>query len=84
MTRIFVSDFGRDTAGANVQIDCGRGLFRHVTSPQFYANRETPGTPIDVAVNQWLILDRRSSFGQAMMRSCESAASEAGITWQWF
>ncbi|NJN57179.1 MAG: hypothetical protein HC879_06600 [Leptolyngbyaceae cyanobacterium SL_5_9] len=85
VTRIFASDFGQGSAAASIQIDCGRGFFRHVVTPLFYANGSSSGTPMnDVAVNQWLVMDRQTSFGQAMMRSCEAAAAEEGTTWQWF
>jgi hypothetical protein len=84
VSRVFVSDLGSDTVGSFVQIDCGRGLFRHTIEPLLFVNGEDPGVSItDVPVNQWLTLNRQTSFGQAIMRSCEAAAREEGTTWAW-
>jgi hypothetical protein len=84
VTRIFVSDLGVATVGTSIQIDCGRGTFRHTSAPLLYENGSDVGVPMDdVPVYQWMVFDRQKSLGQAMMRTCEEAAREAGTTWTW-
>jgi hypothetical protein len=85
VTRIFIGDIGdNNSIGTSVQIDCGRGMFRHLVQPRLFNGSNSPGTPIDMAVNQWLVLDRSSAVGRSMMMSCESAAQQEGIIWSWY
>lgn len=85
VTRILVSDIGGNyVIGTGVQVDCGRGAFRDVISPILYRNGRNLGSLSDVQINVWRSFDPNKATGQAMMRTCETAASDEGIIWSWF
>lgn len=85
VTRIFIADFGRDTVGATIQVDCGQLMFRHVVTPRIFEDRAGDGVPMrSIAVNSWRYVDENMAMGRALMRTCEAAAQESGIEWVWY
>jgi len=86
VTRIFISASRENlnTLGSSLQIDCGRGMFRHFSSPLFFRNGRTPGSRLNVGINEWLGINRNFPVGQAMMRTCEAVARQEEIEWSWF
>lgn len=83
ITRAFVSDLGDGAAlGLGLQIDCGRGRFRHVIAPRAYVRGEDRGIQLEW-IRDWLGFNQNGVEGQAMMRSCEDVAREEGMNWSW-
>jgi hypothetical protein len=84
VTRIFIVFLSQDSIGMTSQVDCGRAMYRLVAAPHLFRDHETPGVPMtDVSINTWEYFNRNVALGQAMMRTCESAAREHGVDWIW-
>jgi len=84
VTRVLVASFGQGSSlGLALQIDCGRGMFRYLHAPLAFRDREDRrGTPLEWS-RGWMTFNQEISVGQAIMRSCEAAASDAGMDWSW-
>jgi len=86
VTRTFASTNleNLNTVASSLQIDCGRGMFRHYSAPLFLRNGRAPASRINVGINEWLGINRNFPVGQAMMRTCEAVARQEEIEWSWF
>ena len=84
VTRIFVALLDQDSIAMTTQVDCGRAMSRLVATPLLFRKGSTSGIPMtELSINTWEYFNRNEVLGRAMMRTCESAASEHGFNWIW-
>ena len=84
VTRMFIAVFDHASLGIVSQLDCGRAMYRVVSTPLVFDHNSEAGVPMnELSINTWERFNRDLALGHAMMRTCESAAREVGANWVW-
>lgn len=83
--RLFFHMFAEDLGsfGFSAQLNCGEGQYRYGVSR--LNNGFTDETSVSSSPSEWIDFSATPDlFSRAMMRTCEIAASDRGLSWTWF